>query len=148
MKLNNAPFTYMPGPATPPATFAPPQADTRVRQLESVIEGLKKELESLKKPITPERKTTSGNQGAEAPALHLSLRHKETGESVLYLDDQPTDEASLTRLVSAAHENNPHVFLAADKETPYTEVVRLIDHLGSLSLHKISLNVGPRSQRY
>jgi beta-lactamase regulating signal transducer with metallopeptidase domain/protein involved in polysaccharide export with SLBB domain len=148
VQVTYAQLNYVPGPATQSAPVAPAQADARVRQLEGVLEGLKKEIESLKKPGTPERKTSSGNQGAEPPTLHLSLRHKETGEPVLYLDDQPTDESSLSRLLFTARERDPHVFLAADKETPYTEVVRLIDLLGSLGLHKISLDVGPRPQRY
>ncbi len=117
-----------------------------IRRLEAVIRGMRSDETHGKQ--SAERAPKETKIGPEPPALHLSLRHKKTGESVLYLDEQPTDDASLSRLLSAAGKRDARVFLAADKERPYTDVARLIDHLGSLGLHKISLNVEPRPQRH
>jgi len=68
----------------------------------------------------------------------LSLRLDESGEPKLYLD-MPASEDSL-RLLINGQEKHPVVVLAATKGIPYGEVVKVIDMLGSLGLHKISLD--------
>jgi biopolymer transport protein ExbD len=83
---------------------------------------------------TPEKKITPN----ASLVLRLSLRLDESGEPKLYLD-MPAREDVL-RLLINGQEKQPAVFLAAAKGIPYGEVVKVIDTLGSLGLHKISLD--------
>ena len=77
---------------------------------------------------------------AELP-LRLAVRLEPTGEIGLYLNDQRTDEASLKSLVADIRQggSDPPVLLAADKKIAYGEVVKVIDLLTALGLHKVSL---------
>ncbi len=77
---------------------------------------------------------------AELP-LRLAVRREPTGEIGLYLNDQRTDETSLKRLVADIRQtgSEPPALLAADKTIAYGEVVKVIDLLTSLGLHKVSL---------
>jgi biopolymer transport protein TolR len=77
---------------------------------------------------------------AELP-LRLAVRLEPTGEIGLYLNDQRTDEASLKRLVADIRQggSDPPALLAADKKIAYGEVVKVIDLLTALGLHKVSL---------
>ncbi len=88
--------------------------------------------------------TTAAAMGTvEDLPLHLFLRREATsGQVVLYLNETPTSEASLRSLLNgfAPSKEKPTTFLAADKTIPYGEVVKVIDMLGSLGLHKISLD--------
>lgn len=79
---------------------------------------------------------------AEDLPLHLFLRREESGEVVLYLNETRTSVNSLRSLLNGYTQSaeKPPVFLAADKGIPYGEVVKVIDMLGSLGLHKISLD--------
>ncbi len=55
----------------------------------------------------------------------------------------PTDQAKIRSLLEngyAQSKEKPATFLAADKEIPYREVIKVIDMLGALGLHKISLD--------
>ena len=75
--------------------------------------------------------------------LHLFLKRDDAGKVLLYLNDTRTDEASLRSLINdgyAQSDDKPSTFLAADKTIPYGEVVKVIDMLGTLGLHKISLD--------
>jgi biopolymer transport protein ExbD len=74
--------------------------------------------------------------------LHLFMRREASGEVVLYLGDKPTNEADLRSLLNgyADAKEKPPTYVAADKNINYGEVVKLIDMLGSLGLHKISLD--------
>jgi biopolymer transport protein ExbD len=71
--------------------------------------------------------------------LRLSLRLEESGQVTMHLE-MPVNETSLRSLLKG-EEKRPAVFLAATKNIPYQDVVRAIDMLGSLGLHKISLDV-------
>jgi biopolymer transport protein ExbD len=77
---------------------------------------------------------------AELP-LRLAVRREEGGQVALYLNDKRTDEASLKSLVAdiTGSGSAPPVLLAADKNVAYGEVVKVIDLLTSLGLHKVSL---------
>jgi biopolymer transport protein ExbD len=80
---------------------------------------------------------------AEDLPLHLFLRREQAGEVVLYLNDARTNRDSLRSLLEngyAKSKEKPATFLAADKGIAYGEVVKVIDMLGSLGLHKISLD--------
>jgi biopolymer transport protein ExbD len=80
--------------------------------------------------------TTSPNSILE---LHLALRLDESGEPKLYLD-MPASEEFL-RLLLNGQEKQPKVFLTCSKGIPYNKVVKVIDRLGSLGVHKVSLDV-------
>jgi biopolymer transport protein ExbD len=87
--------------------------------------------------------TTAAAMGTtEDLPLHLTLRKEDSGEVVLFLNDTPTNAASLRSLLQGYSQTKekPPTFLAADKTIPYGEVVKVIDMLGSLGLHKISLD--------
>ena len=80
---------------------------------------------------------------AEDLPLRLFLKRETSGEVVLYLNSTPTNQASLRSLLDngfAHAKERPPTFLAADKGIPYGEVVKVIDMLGALGLHKISLD--------
>jgi biopolymer transport protein ExbD len=75
--------------------------------------------------------------------LRLFLKREKSGEVVLYLNSTPTDQAKIRSLLEngyAQSKEKPATFLAADKEIPYREVIKVIDMLGALGLHKISLD--------
>jgi biopolymer transport protein ExbD len=87
--------------------------------------------------------TTAAQMGTvEELPWHLSLKREQSGEVVLYLDQKRTNEADLRSNLNGFAEptQKPAVFLAADKTIPYGEVVKVIDMLGGLGLHKISLD--------
>jgi biopolymer transport protein ExbD len=79
--------------------------------------------------------------GSETLPLHLYLRREQSGDVVLYRNDTRTNRASLqTWLKDYSGKEKPPTFLAADKGIPYGEVVKVIDMLGSVGIHKISLD--------
>ena len=87
--------------------------------------------------------TANAAMGAvEDLPLHLYLQRAASDEVVLYLNDTRTDAAGLRSLLNgyAEAKEKPATFLAADKSIPYGEVVKVIDMLGGLGLHKISLD--------
>jgi biopolymer transport protein TolR len=87
--------------------------------------------------------TTDAAMGtSEDLPIHLYLRREQSGEMVLYLNDTRTSEAGLRSLLTGygKSKEKPATYLAADKGIPYGEVVKVIDMLGSLGLHKISLD--------
>lgn len=75
--------------------------------------------------------------------LHLFLRREGPGgEIALYLNETRTSEGKLRSLLRGYGQakEKPATFLAADKGIPYGEVVKVIEMLGSVGLHKISLD--------
>ncbi len=77
---------------------------------------------------------------AEALPLRFALRRESSGQVVLYLEDQPTDLERLKTLVKDITPETTEVSLAADRGIPYGEVIKVMDMLGSLGLHKIALD--------
>jgi biopolymer transport protein ExbD len=88
----------------------------------------------------PETTETAMGTTEDLP-LHLYLK-RENEVVVLYLNEARTNEAGLRSLLKGYGQakEKPATFLAADKGIPYGEVVKVIDMLGSLGLHKISLD--------
>jgi biopolymer transport protein ExbD len=89
--------------------------------------------------------TVAAAMGTAEPdlPLRLFLKRETSGEVVLYLNSTATNQASLRSLLDngyAQSKEKPATFLAADKGIPYGEVVKVIDMLGALGLHKISLD--------
>jgi biopolymer transport protein ExbD len=73
--------------------------------------------------------------------IHLTVRREASGEVGMYLNDKKTDENSLESLIKSivTPGSEPPAILAADKGIAYGEVVKVIDLLNRLGLHKISL---------
>jgi biopolymer transport protein ExbD len=74
--------------------------------------------------------------------LPLRMTVRREGDKIsLYLNDQPTDEVLLKKLVADILQQGspPSVLLAADKSVAYGEVVKVIDLLTGLGLKKVSL---------
>jgi protein involved in polysaccharide export with SLBB domain/biopolymer transport protein ExbD len=114
-------------------------AIAQVRKLEREILELKQQIQLLKNAPKSDGKKNTNNRG-EPSSIHLSLRQQETGTPALYLNDQPTSEGALRKLLGTTPDRHPYIFLAADKQVPYTEVVKVIDMLGAIGLHNISLD--------
>jgi biopolymer transport protein ExbD len=71
----------------------------------------------------------------------FSLKLGETGEPVLYLNDNPIDEAGVRKLFETTkHGDEQPVSLSADKTIPYGTVMKIVDLLESLGLKKLSLD--------
>ena len=73
--------------------------------------------------------------------IRLAVRREPGGEVGLYLNEKRTDEGSLKSLVNDLKSGGsaPSVLLAGDKGVAYGEIVKVIDLMTSLGLHKISL---------
>ena len=81
---------------------------------------------------------------AESLPLRFSLKRTDSGV-VLYLEERPTTMESLKSVVKDIVPESTEVSLAADRTIPYGEVVKVMDMLGSLGLHKIALDTKNRS---
>ena len=69
------------------------------------------------------------------------LRPGETGEPVLYLNENPIDEAGVRELFANFKPSDEQaVSLSADKSIPYGRVMKVVDLLESLGLKKLSLD--------
>lgn len=91
----------------------------------------------------PETTAAALNKVDEQLPIHLTLKREASGEVVLYLNDKKTGFNDLRSLLEGGYggsKEKPPTFLAADKGIPYGEVVKVIDMLGSLGIHKISLD--------
>jgi beta-lactamase regulating signal transducer with metallopeptidase domain len=89
------------------------------------------------------RMTLPGGGVPVVPEFFLQVRigRDPAGEVELYLNDQTTDEESLRRFVTdlVVGGNDPAVLLIGDEETRYRDVVKMMDMMTSLGVHKISL---------
>jgi biopolymer transport protein ExbD len=81
---------------------------------------------------------------AEALPLRFALKRTDSGVA-LFLEDQPTNMEKLKSVVKDIVPESTEVSLAADRTIPYGEVVKVMDMLGSLGLHKIALDTKNRS---
>lgn len=87
--------------------------------------------------------TSYAEKMTEATPLPLSLflRRGESGATQLYLEERPITFVELeARVIKQGGASNQVVSFSCDKGTPYGEVVRVIDQLGKMGLHKLSLN--------
>jgi biopolymer transport protein TolR len=76
----------------------------------------------------------------ESLPLRFALRREQSGQIVLYLEDRPTDVDRVRALVKDIVPDATEVSLAADRGIAYGEVIKVMDMLGSLGLHKIALD--------
>jgi biopolymer transport protein ExbD len=71
----------------------------------------------------------------------FALRPGENGEPVLYLNENPIDEAGVRELFKNIKPGDEQpVSLSADKGIPYGRVMKVVDLLESLGLKKLSLD--------
>ena len=85
--------------------------------------------------------TTSVESPPEQLPLIFALKQNDKQQSVLYLNDNPIDEAGVRKMFGGSKLNKDQaVSLSADRGIPYGEVMRVIDMLESLGLKKLALD--------
>jgi biopolymer transport protein ExbD len=85
--------------------------------------------------------TTSVEPEQEQLPLVFALKRNEAGQNMLYLNENPIDDAGLRKMFkdSKVAKDQP-VSLSADRVIPYGEVMKYIDLLESLGLRKLALD--------
>lgn len=85
--------------------------------------------------------TTAVAADAEILPFVFALRPDDNGEPVLYLNENPIDEAGVRELFKTLKPSDDQpVSLSADKSIPYGRVMKVVDLLESLGLKKLSLD--------
>lgn len=86
--------------------------------------------------------TAAVQADSEQIALTFALKRNEAGQSVLYLNDDPIDEAGVRKMFEGWGKTNDdqQVSLSADKGIVYGEVMKVVDLLESLGLRKLALD--------
>jgi biopolymer transport protein ExbD len=92
--------------------------------------------------------TTAVKAESEQIPLVFSLKRGEEGKPILYLNDNPTDEAHVRDLFAKTKpaEDQP-VSLSADKGIAYGEVMNVVNLLESVGLKKLQLDTRHVEQR-
>ncbi len=73
--------------------------------------------------------------------LIFALKRNQAGQTVLYLNDEPKDEAQVKEMFTKVKPSDTQpVSLSADKGIVYGEVMKVVDLLESLGLKKLSLD--------
>src|SRR5262245_6752448 len=94
----------------------------------------------IKLDLPESRHADKGTEAVQGP-LRLYLRREENGTMGLYLDEQPISLLELEALAkNQSGPDSPPVSFSCDKGVPYGEVVRVIDELTRIGLHKLSLH--------
>jgi biopolymer transport protein ExbD len=92
--------------------------------------------------------TTSVESPPEQMPLIFALKQNDKQQSVLYLNDNPIDDAGLKKMFGDTKLNkDQQVSLSADRGIPYGEVMKYIDLLESLGLKKLALDTRHVEQR-
>ena len=86
--------------------------------------------------------TTAVAPDSEQLPVVFTLRQGGSGQPVLYLNENQTDEAGIRKLFQdlGKPKDNQPVSLSADKGIAYGEVIKVVDLLESLGLKKLSLD--------
>lgn len=85
--------------------------------------------------------TTAVAADSEVLPFVFSLKQGETGEPVLYLNENPIDEAGVRKLFENFKPGDEQpVSLSADKGIPYGMVINVVNLLESLGLKKLALD--------
>jgi biopolymer transport protein ExbD len=85
--------------------------------------------------------TTAVAADPEVLPFVFSLKQSDGGEPVLYLNENPIDEAGVRKLFENFEPSDDQpVSLSADKSIPYGLVIKVVDLLESLGLKKLSLD--------
>lgn len=79
---------------------------------------------------------------SELPPITISVRRAEDGSPMLFMNDQQVDDAGLKKMVADLNlvRDQQTVNLAADRGIPYGDVIRVMDLLHELGLHKIAVD--------
>jgi len=92
--------------------------------------------------------TTSVDSPPEQMPLIFSLKLNDKQQPILYLNDNPVDDAGLKKMLGDTKLNkDQQVSLSADRTIPYGEVMKYIDLLESLGLKKLALDTRHVEQR-
>jgi biopolymer transport protein ExbD len=87
----------------------------------------------------PETKAVAAD--SEVLPFVFSLKPGANGEPVLYLNENPIDEAGIRKLFENFKPNDEQpVSLSADKSIPYGKVMSVVDLLESLGLKRLALD--------
>jgi biopolymer transport protein TolR len=86
--------------------------------------------------------TTAVAAESEVLPFVFTMKQAESGEPVLYLNDNPIDEAGVRKLFQDWGKGNDDqpVSLSADKGIPYGRVMKVVDLFESLGLKKLALD--------
>jgi biopolymer transport protein ExbD len=86
-------------------------------------------------------KTSSVEADSEQLPFVFALKPNEAGDPVLYLNENPIDEAGVKKLFAdwTPSDDQP-VSLAADKSIPYGQVMKIMDLLEGLGVQKLALD--------
>ena len=78
----------------------------------------------------------------ELPPITISVRRAADGSPQLFMNEQQVDDAGLKKLVAELNlvRDQQTVNLAADRGIPYGDVIRVMDLLHELGLHKIAVD--------
>jgi biopolymer transport protein ExbD len=83
----------------------------------------------------------SAMEQAESLPLKVFVRQETTGETKVYLGERSVNLDGLTSFLKALGgiDKNAPVQISADQALPYRDVVRVMDSLSAVGIHKISL---------
>src|SRR4051812_32770134 len=85
--------------------------------------------------------TTAVKADSDNIPLVFSLKRNEAGQATLFLNDSPTDEATVRKMFATTKPSDDQpVSLSADKGIAYGEVMNVVNMLESLGLKKLSLD--------
>jgi biopolymer transport protein ExbD len=93
--------------------------------------------------------TSAVKADSEQIPLVFSLKRDESGKQVLYLNEDPIDEAGVRKLFQSMGKPNDdqQVSLSADKGIAYGDVMKVVNLLESLGLKKLALDTKHVEQR-
>jgi biopolymer transport protein ExbD len=78
---------------------------------------------------------------SEQIPLIFALKRDDQGKPILYLNENPIDEAGVRKLFEKTKPSDDQpVSLSGDKGIPYGDVMKVVDLLESLGLKKLSLD--------
>lgn len=87
--------------------------------------------------------TSEVTQLPDPVTLVISLRREVSGEVSIYLNDQKTTHNELRPRLEAysqISDDLPPLILAADKDLPYAEVIKVIDLIYAAGIRRVSLD--------
>lgn len=88
----------------------------------------------------PETSAIKADASEQIPLI-FSLKRGDDGKSVLFLNDNPTDEAHVRAMFAKAKpSDDQQVSLSADKSLGYGEVMNVVNLLESVGLKKLNLD--------
>lgn len=88
----------------------------------------------------PETSAVKAEPSEQMPLI-FALKRNEAGKPVLFLNEEPIDEARVRKMFTESKPSeSQQVSLSADKGIVYGDVMKVVDLLESLGLKKLSLD--------